>query len=66
MRAENSKGRRRGEDHPKAIHSDADVELMVYLHDVEGLGYKRIAKKFGCSRQTVWNFCNGRTRSTIH
>lgn len=60
------KGRARGASHPKARVSDSDVEMIVYLHDVEGVGYKRLAKKFGCPIRTVRDFCNGRTRSALH
>lgn len=65
MRAKVCMGRRRGEAHPKVKVSDLDVEMMIYLHDFEGLGYKRLSKKFCCPIRTVRDFCNGRTRSTV-
>jgi antitoxin component HigA of HigAB toxin-antitoxin module len=65
MHANNCKGRVRGACHPKAKTPDSDVEMIVYLHDEYGMGYKALAKKFGLPRSTVRNFCNGRTRSTL-
>lgn len=43
---------RRGEEHPRAKHSDEDRRLMRELHD-EGLGYGTIAKKFETTRDSV-------------
>jgi DNA invertase Pin-like site-specific DNA recombinase len=65
MRARNCKGRVRGACHPKAKVPDSDVEMIIFLHDEHGIGYKALAKKFELSRQTVWNFCNGRTRAKL-
>lgn len=52
---------KRGENHPRAKHSDDDVRLMRELKD-EGLGYGTIAKKFETSKGTVRNVCTYRTR----
>ena len=41
----NAKGRRVGETHQRAKLTDADVEMILALHD-EGIGYRQIAKKF--------------------
>jgi hypothetical protein len=65
MHANICTGRRRGEAHPKAKLSDLDVEMMCYLHDVEGLGFKRLAKKFGCHRNTARQICNGDRRGGL-
>lgn len=52
---------RRGEEHPRAKHSDDDVRLIRELHG-EGLGYKSIAKKFETSPSTVRDVVKHYTR----
>lgn len=59
--AVNSDGRRIGEDHPRAVLSDHDIELLWSLRAL-GWGYKRIARKLECSRGTVRHIIKGRQR----
>lgn len=54
--------RSRGENHPKAVLTDREVELMRQLHEGEGWGYRRLAKKFDCPRNTAVDICNYRRR----
>lgn len=62
----NELGRRIGEGHQRAKLSDADVDLILALHEA-GVGYARIAKKFddlpgGIAKSTVRDICTGRIR----
>lgn len=57
-----SYGHRRGEAHPRANLTDQDVELMRELHEQHQLGYKRLALKFECSKETARDVCTYRTR----
>lgn len=59
--AVNSEGRRIGEDHPRAVLSDHDIELLWSLRAL-GWGCKRIAKKLECSRRHVRDVVKGRRR----
>lgn len=59
--AVNSDGRRIGEDHPRAVLSDHEVELLWSLRAL-GWGYKRIARKLECPRGTVRHIIKGRQR----
>lgn len=65
MRVKNCKGHVRGECHPRSKLSDADCDLMIHLHDEYGMGYKRLAKKFECHRNTARQICNGSRRSVV-
>ncbi|MGH9818051.1 MAG: hypothetical protein ACRD6I_18460 [Candidatus Acidiferrales bacterium] len=56
-----SYGIKRGEDHPQAKLSDADVRLVRVLHQAD-LGYKTIARKFEVSPSCVRNIVKGRQR----
>lgn len=37
--------------------SDHEVELIRYLHEVEGWGYRRLAKKFEVSKTHIRRIC---------
>jgi len=52
-----------GEKHHRAKLSDEDVYLVRQLNN-EGIGYKRIAKKFECGVSTIRDICTYRTRYT--
>lgn len=65
----NDGGRRIGEDHHRAKLSDADVELVLRLHE-GGLGYARIAQKFddipgGVAKSTIRDICTAQTRAQL-
>jgi hypothetical protein len=62
MVALNHTGRRIGEDHPRAKLSNAQVDELLELHDEQGWGYRRLAKKFGISRGHARDIINGRRR----
>lgn len=42
--------------------TDREVELVRQLHEVEGWGYKRIAKKFDKPKSTIQYICRYITR----
>lgn len=52
-----------GQNHPRAVLTDDDVERMRRMHeewpvgDPRHVGYKRLAKRFECSRQHVMRIC---------
>lgn len=58
----NDRGLRVGEDHQHAKLTDHEVELMRHLHEVDKVGYRRLAKMFDLSKTTVRNICNYRWR----
>ncbi|MGZ3184381.1 MAG: hypothetical protein ACXU8N_18245 [Telluria sp.] len=51
------KGRRRGEEHPNAILTDGEVELLRRLREVEGWTYAALAAKFEVSKSSVAKVC---------
>ncbi len=59
----NERGLRVGEDHQRAVLSDRDVELMRHLHEADGWGYRRLAKKFECSKTTARKICKYQMRA---
>ncbi len=61
----NDKGLRVGEDHQRATLTDHDVELMRQLHEVEGIGYKRLAEMFEVSVAQARNICLYRQRAQV-
>jgi DNA invertase Pin-like site-specific DNA recombinase len=58
----NERGLRVGEDHPKARLTDSDVELMRHMHEVDGVGYRRLATMFEVAKTTVRRICNYQMR----
>lgn len=65
----NDKGKRIGQDHPRAKLTDRDVDQIFELHAL-GLGYARIAGKFdditgGISKYTVRDVITGRRRGQV-
>ena len=61
-------GRVVGEDHWRAKFTDEDIELMRQLRDPENgtpLSYGLIAEKFECSKSTVFDVCNYKTRAQV-
>lgn len=48
-----SNGKRAGQTHPRADATDHEVELARELHERDGWGFKRIARKMGFPERTV-------------
>lgn len=58
----NERGLRVGEDHQRAKLTDADVERMRQMHEVDGLGYRVLTRIFECSKSHVRSICTYRVR----
>ncbi len=54
--------RKRGENHPRALLSDLEVEIIRHLHAFWGWGYSRLADQFAVSKGTIADICKLRTR----
>lgn len=54
--------KREGQNHPKAVLSDHEVELMRQLRETDHWSYGRLAKKFEVSKTLVASICRYRTR----
>lgn len=59
----NAAGRRVGETHSNAKLSDKEVDAIRDLHEEEGWGYKRLAKRFKSSVRTIRSICAYERRS---
>jgi transposase len=59
--ARNHTGHRVGEMHSKAKLTDQQVREMREIHG-QGIGYRRLAKRFGCGISTVRDIVLYRTR----
>lgn len=57
----NERGRRIGQDHPRAVLSDHEVSLVFELRSMEW-GYKRIAAKLEISKRHVRDILKGDRR----
>lgn len=51
------KGRRTGEEHPNAILTNDEVELLRRLREVDGMTYAALAAKFEISKSSVAKIC---------
>lgn len=51
------KGRRIGEDHPNAILTNGEVELVRLLRERDGMTYAALAAKFEISKSSVAKIC---------
>ena len=60
--AVNEYGQRIGQDHQRAVLSDAEVELMRQLAE-EGMAYSELARKFEVSKWTVGRICRYERRA---
>ena len=60
----NEMGRRIGEDHHKAVLTNAEVELLLQMRD-EGMSYGQLAVSFEVSKSTIQSICTGRRRCQI-
>lgn len=58
----NERGDRVGQDHPKAVLTDAQVLLLLELRAAEGWSYRQLAAKFEISRASVRDLIKGRRR----
>jgi len=59
----NDKNRRIGQGHHRARLSDADVDLMRDLHELNGKPYRELAGQFRVSFWTVRAICQYRRRA---
>ncbi|MET3122622.1 ribosome-binding protein aMBF1 (putative translation factor) [Oxalobacteraceae bacterium GrIS 2.11] len=51
-----------GQNHPKAVLSDREVELLRHLREVEGWSYNKLAKHFEILKAQVQKICTYRRR----
>lgn len=59
----NDIGRQIGQGHHRATLTDDQIEAMRDRHENDGIGYRRLAKEFGCSRTHAQDVCNYRRRN---
>jgi DNA-binding NarL/FixJ family response regulator len=64
MRAVNARGYYIGEDHPRAVLSNHEVDLVLQLL-AEGLSQACIAAKMEISRRSVRDMASGRRRAQL-
>jgi hypothetical protein len=57
----NDLGSRVGESHHRARLTQHDVDLIRDLHEDYGLGYGRLAAKFGVCKETIARVCRYET-----
>ena len=62
--AVNEHGLRIGEDHPRAVLADAEVDLLLELRST-GLSYRLLAVKFEVSKSCVAKICRGEHRAQV-
>lgn len=60
----NERGCRVGQFHLKASLTDHEVELIRQLNE-EGLGYQRLAEKFGVGKSTIQMICTYQRRNQV-
>lgn len=60
----NDAGRRIGEDHPRAVLSDHEVDLVHELH-ADGMGLSEIARKMEVSKGCIWKILHGYRRGQV-
>lgn len=61
----NAEGHRIGECHHRARYSDTLVEELRQLHERQGLGYRRLARRYGISRSTVMKWLSLERRNHL-
>lgn len=59
--AVNGLGRRIGEQHPRAVLTDHEVDLVFALHD-DGMSLAEIARKMEVSKGCIWKIVHGYRR----
>lgn len=57
-----SSGHRCGQSHQRAKLTDEQVIEMRRRHEVDGIGYRKAAKEFGCGQSTARDILTYRTR----
>lgn len=57
----NDRGHAIGEDHPRAVLTNHEVQLLLELRG-EGYSYAWLAGKFEVGKSTVYDICSGRKR----
>lgn len=62
--AVNEAGHVVGEDHPRAVLTDHDVDLLLELR-AEGMSYRWLALKFEISHKHCWRIVKGVARGQI-
>lgn len=62
MAAVNERGSPIGEDHPRAVLKDSEVQLVLELRS-EGYSYDWLAVKFEVSKSCIQKICNGSRRA---
>lgn len=60
--AVNERGRRIGQDHPRAVLANHEVDMIFSLRE-QGWGYKSLAAKFEVSVRTIRDILGGRRRA---
>jgi hypothetical protein len=60
--AVNEIGCRIGEDSPKAVLTNSEVEMIFVLREETGWGYLKIAQKFEVSKSLIRNIFKGKCR----
>lgn len=64
MIAVNAQGRPVGEDHPKAVLANAELDLVFALRE-EGFSMQWLADKFEVSKACIQGILSGRRRAVI-
>lgn len=62
--AVNDRGHVVGQDHPRAVLTDHEVNLMLQLRD-EGYSLGWLARKFEVSKGCAQHICSGRFRAQL-
>ena len=62
--AVNDRGLRIGEDHPRAVLTDDEVDLLLELR-AEGYSYAWLASKLSVSKSCVAKICRGEHRAQV-
>ena len=61
----NEHGHRIGETHHNATIPEEIVQRLRYLHEEEGIGYRRLARMFNLRRDTVIKICRYERRGQV-
>lgn len=61
----NEHGHRIGETHHNATIPDATINAIRDAHEDEGLGYRRLAARFGISKNVIAKICRYERRGQV-
>ena len=64
MVAVNDAGRRIGEDHPRAVLTNREVDLVHELHE-DGMSISELARKMEVSKGCIWKIVRGYRRGQV-